>query len=450
MEYRPLVDELAAETHHVQELHRLLIAELDVVSGRSTAALSARTGGELSARWERDVAVHRWSERVRAASCGPLRALLRPARRPTTGRPCYVGRIGLVRPTTTRLALHGLARTRVPTVLLRDPRHPDGIDAPPPFPARRDRPRRARRRHSTTTSSTGAAPTLRTAADPALLAALSAPRGSAMRDIVPTIQAEQDAVIRLPLAGTVVVEGGPGTGKTAVALHRVAYLLYTHRDRLARRGVLVVGPSGPFLDYVGGVLPSLGESAVVFTTPGRLHHGVDATAVDAPAVARVKGDLAMCAVLRKAVAAEHDPARPADPDRARRRRRWRSTGRSATQARQARARSAAARTTAPGWSFAESVGRPARRPGRRIDHRRGTGRPGRSRLRQAARARRRIRRSEPGRVRRRHRPRLWPTTCATSWSTDPGFRAALRTSCGRCAPRSGCSRTCSAPRTGSA
>ena len=89
-----------------------------------------------------------------------------------------------------------------------------------------------------------------------------------MRDIVSTIQAEQDAVIRLPLAGVVVIEGGPGTGKTAVALHRVAYLLYTHREQLARRGVLVVGPSGPFLDYVGGVLPSLGESAVVFTTPG--------------------------------------------------------------------------------------------------------------------------------------------------------------------------------------
>ena len=73
MEYRPLADELAAETRHVQELHRLLAAELDLVSGRSTAALSARTGGELSARWERDVAVHRWSERaaqLRAARSG--------------------------------------------------------------------------------------------------------------------------------------------------------------------------------------------------------------------------------------------------------------------------------------------------------------------------------------------------------------------------------------------
>ena len=101
-----------------------------------------------------------------------------------------------------------------------------------------------------------------------------------MRDIVTTIQAEQDAIIRLPLSGVVVIEGGPGTGKTAVALHRVAYLLYTHRERLARSGVLVVGPSAGFIHYVGGVLPALGESAVVFTTPGRLAHGVVATAVD--------------------------------------------------------------------------------------------------------------------------------------------------------------------------
>ena len=140
------------------------------------------------------------------------------------------------------------------------------------------------------------------ASDPALLAALKAPRGSTMRDIVTTIQAEQDAIIRLPLSGVVVIEGGPGTGKTAVALHRVAYLLYTHRERLARSGVLVVGPSAGFIRYVGGVLPALGESAVVFTTPGRLAHGVVATAVDQDEVARTKGGLAMLDVLRRAVA----------------------------------------------------------------------------------------------------------------------------------------------------
>ena len=140
------------------------------------------------------------------------------------------------------------------------------------------------------------------ASDPALLAALKAPRGSTMRDIVTTIQAEQDAIIRLPLPGVVVIEGGPGTGKTAVALHRVAYLLYTHRERLARSGVLVVGPSAAFIRYVGGVLPALGESAVVFTTPGRLAHGVVATAVDPDEVAATKGGLAMLDVLRRAVA----------------------------------------------------------------------------------------------------------------------------------------------------
>jgi DNA helicase IV len=108
--------------------------------------------------------------------------------------------------------------------------------------------------------------------------------------------------IRLPLSGVVVIEGGPGTGKTAVALHRVAYLLYTHRERLARSGVLVVGPSAGFIRYVGGVLPALGESAVVFTTPGRLAHGVVATAVDPDEVAAAKGGLGMLDVLRRAVA----------------------------------------------------------------------------------------------------------------------------------------------------
>ena len=102
----------------------------------------------------------------------------------------------------------------------------------------------------------------------ALLAAIGAHRTGRMGDIVATIQAEQDRVIRSDLAGILVVQGGPGTGKTAVALHRAAYLLYTYRERLANRGVLVVGPNDLFLRYIGQVLPSLGETGVVMSTPG--------------------------------------------------------------------------------------------------------------------------------------------------------------------------------------
>ena len=324
MEYRPLADELAAETRCVQELHRLLAAELDLVSGRSTAALSARTGGELSARWERDVAVHRWSERaaqLRAARSGLCFGRLDGR----DGPPLYVGRVGLTAPDGATDDATALLDWRAPAArpfYCATLASPMGLVAPTPFPARRDRPGRTGRRHPR--RHLHREPRrhryAHTAADPALLAALSAPRGSAMRDIVSTIQAEQDAVIRLPLAGTVVIEGGPGTGKTAVALHRVAYLLYTHREQLARRGVLVVGPSGPFLDYVGGVLPSLGRVG------RRVHHARTAPPRRRrdrgrrhPRSRALKGDLAMCAVLRKAVAAEQTLPDRADPDRARRR-----------------------------------------------------------------------------------------------------------------------------------
>jgi UvrD/REP helicase N-terminal domain len=139
------------------------------------------------------------------------------------------------------------------------------------------------------------------AGEGALMSALTARRTGRMRDIVATLQAEQDRIVRAPLAGVLVVQGGPGTGKTAVALHRAAYLLYTHRDRIARSGVLVVGPSPVFLRYIEQVLPSLGETGVVLVTPGQLFPDVDATAVDTPAVAVVKGDLRMAEVLRRAV-----------------------------------------------------------------------------------------------------------------------------------------------------
>lgn len=141
-----------------------------------------------------------------------------------------------------------------------------------------------------------------TSSDVALLSAVNAPRGDGMRDIVATIQAEQDAIIRLAHPGVLVIEGGPGTGKTVVALHRVAYLLYTQRKRMESHGVLVVGPNNAFLRHIGRVLPSLGETNVVFLTTGDLVPGLHVSAEDHPEAAKIKGSLTMLDVLAAAVA----------------------------------------------------------------------------------------------------------------------------------------------------
>ncbi|WP_446698825.1 HelD family protein [Aestuariimicrobium sp. T2.26MG-19.2B] len=135
----------------------------------------------------------------------------------------------------------------------------------------------------------------------ALMAALKRARGDAMRDIVATIQAEQDEAIRAPYQGFTVISGGPGTGKTVVALHRAAYLLYTHRKRLEKGGVLVVGPSGVFMNYIERVLPSLGEDAVTLRAVGALAVdvlGSSSDIVDTAPAALLKGSIRMLPVLR--------------------------------------------------------------------------------------------------------------------------------------------------------
>ncbi len=137
--------------------------------------------------------------------------------------------------------------------------------------------------------------------DAVLLAALNSARTGRMHDIVQTIQAEQDEIIRAPHRGVLVVEGGPGTGKTAVALHRAAYLLYEHRELLAKRAVLIVGPNPAFLGYIAEVLPSLGETGVLLATVGELYPGVKATATDTPEAAAVKGRAGMADVLAAVV-----------------------------------------------------------------------------------------------------------------------------------------------------
>ena len=148
----------------------------------------------------------------------------------------------------------------------------------------------------------------------ALLAALERSRSGTMRDIVATIQGEQDEIIRADMGGVLVVQGGPGTGKTAVALHRAAYLLYTFRFPLERQGVLVVGPNPLFLRYIEHVLPSLGETGVHLSTIIGLYPGLALAAgrprgVESPLTARVKGDVRMAKVIAKAVRDRQRPLR---------------------------------------------------------------------------------------------------------------------------------------------
>ena len=136
------------------------------------------------------------------------------------------------------------------------------------------------------------------------------PRSGPMRDIVATIQPDQDDIVRAPLTESICVQGAPGTGKTAVGLHRAAYLLYTHGGQLSRSGVLVVGPNRAFLRYIEEVLPTLGEIDVDQTTVGGLTARVPVRAVDRPEVAVLKGDARMAEVLRRALWGEI--AKPAD------------------------------------------------------------------------------------------------------------------------------------------
>ena len=143
----------------------------------------------------------------------------------------------------------------------------------------------------------------------ALLAALGRARTGRMGDIVATIQGEQDEIIRAPLAGLLLVQGGPGTGKTAVALHRAAYLLFTHRVTLERQGVLVVGPNPLFLNYIENVLPSLGESGVTLSTITGLVKNVEVRAEEPEELDRLKGSERMATFIARAVRIRERPLR---------------------------------------------------------------------------------------------------------------------------------------------
>ncbi|HWO65951.1 MAG TPA: UvrD-helicase domain-containing protein, partial [Umezawaea sp.] len=284
-------EELRSERSHVAGLYARLDAERARVKGEYDAALRGTGGTPM----ERDVRVRTSAREVKRLDLGDD-GLCFGRLDTLTGEHSYIGRIGLFD-----------EENDYEPVLL-DWRAPASrafyvATAASPENMRRRRQFHTRgRRVVDFTDEVLGRPDAGDRGDAALLAAVNAPRGAGMRDIVATIQAEQDEIIRLDHPGVLVIEGGPGTGKTVVALHRVAYLLYTQRERMERHGVLVVGPNPSFLNHIGRVLPSLGESDVVFTTTGGLVPGLRVTAVDTPEAVRLKGSLKILAVLAAAVA----------------------------------------------------------------------------------------------------------------------------------------------------
>ncbi|MEU5761384.1 RNA polymerase recycling motor ATPase HelR [Nocardia sp. NPDC047648] len=284
-------DELRSERDYVAGLYTRLDAERARVKGRYAAALRGTGGTPM----ERDVEVRalaKEAKRLDVADDGLCFGRLDSL----SGEHSYIGRIGL------------FDEENEYEPLLLDWRAPAARAFYVATAASPENMRRRRQFHTRGrtvvdfTDEVLGRPGGGERGDAALLAAVDAPRGTGMRDIVATIQAEQDEIIRLDHPGVLVIEGGPGTGKTVVALHRVAYLLYTQRERMERNGVLVVGPNPAFLDHISRVLPSLGETNVVFTTTGDLVPGLRVTAEDTPEAARLKGSLRILDVLAAAVA----------------------------------------------------------------------------------------------------------------------------------------------------
>src|SRR5512133_1812891 len=293
---------LAAELEQEQAYVSLLYRRLDTLRERAQVelerALGYDGGGNLQALVDRDAFVARYSSRLAqlaAAEDGLCFGRLDRA----DGSHLHIGRLGL--PDDDREPL--LVDWRAPAA---QPFYRATWAAPAGVVRRR--PLRTRGREVLGIEDDVLDPESLSEAEregltgeAALLAALTAHRTGRMADIVATIQAEQDRIIRSGLPGILVVQGGPGTGKTAVALHRAAYLLYSHRQRLARRGVLVVGPNPTFLRYIEQVLPSLGETDVLLSTVGGLFPGVTATGQEPLAAAAVKGDPRMVEVLAAAI-----------------------------------------------------------------------------------------------------------------------------------------------------
>ncbi len=295
----PSDDEIGREQEYVSMLYQRLDDLRDQAATRLTEQLRS-TGGTLQARSQRDSSVRMYADQVEQFSA--VENGLCFGRLDTdSDQRHYIGRIGIFDTEGDYEPL--LMDWRAPAArafYLATAANPQGI--------RRRRHLRTRQRkvvglNDEVLDLTAASPAAHEelTGEASLLAAVNAGRTGRMRDIVETIQAEQDRIIRADLSGVLVVQGGPGTGKTAVALHRAAYLLYTHRRELSSRGVLLVGPNVTFLRYISQVLPALAETGVLLRTQGDLFPGITAHRAEPATTAALKGRLTMVEVLTNAV-----------------------------------------------------------------------------------------------------------------------------------------------------
>jgi DNA helicase IV len=301
--------ELEAEQKYVTGLYDRLDGMRTLAEARRSGAL-ATPGGTPQARSQRESSVAMYTEQLAQFSAVES-GLCFGRLDPETGAPLYIGRIGIFDEDGDYEPL--LLDWRAPAsrpFYLATAAEPQGV--------RRRRHIRSRGRRVLALddevldlSAARSAARDGLAGEAGLLAAVGASRTGRMRDIVETIQAEQDRIIRADLGGVLVVQGGPGTGKTAVALHRAAYLLYTHRRELSTRAVLVLGPNPTFLRYISHVLPSLAETGVLLWTLGDLFPGVTARGEESEPVTEIKGRATMVDVIAAAIADRQElPAEP--------------------------------------------------------------------------------------------------------------------------------------------
>lgn len=294
------LSEIKAEQAYIDDAHDCLEDARSRVLGFWNSVTHG-PGGTLSARYERDVMEHKVFQRLSELDLGERSLCFGRIDAAEGADTYYVGRIGVWNEDQRQLVSDWRAPVSEP-FFRAGARHPMGL---------------RRRRHFRTrgrellgfddeefgawgpASSEDAGEYL--VGEGALRAVLESPRTGRLGDITATIQAEQDAAIRSSSSGVLVIQGGPGTGKTVVALHRAAYLIYTHRFPLAEQGVLVVGPNPVFLTYVEQVLPALGEVGVELVTVGGLVPEVTVRGFDDERAARVKGDFRMTEVLARAL-----------------------------------------------------------------------------------------------------------------------------------------------------